>query len=113
MTFTRGMRALLLGALLTGLPAPAPAQEEPPPATEGAPTSPPSADQGIHPDAVSSFQVRTYRTSPKKLWRGLLQTLETSGYPPEEVDEKGKRVKTAFVDFKAVDYSEAVADPAP
>jgi hypothetical protein len=114
MKFTgAGARVLLLGALLMGLPAAARTQEEPPPATEGAPQSPPAADQGIHPDAVSSFQVRTYKTSPKKLWRGLLQTLEASGYPPEEVDEKEKRVKTAFVDFKSIDYSEAVADPAP
>jgi hypothetical protein len=75
----------------------------------------PSIDSsaGIHPDAVSSFQVRSYHTSKKKLWKGLLQALQEAGYPPEVVDAKGMRVKTSFVDFTAKDYSEEVADPAP
>jgi len=79
---------------------------------------PPSGDAAapateIHPDAVSSFQVRVYRIREKKLWKGLLQVLQEAGYPPEEVDEKDMRVKTSFVDFDAKDYSEAVADPPP
>jgi hypothetical protein len=75
----------------------------------------PSIDSsaGIHPDAVSSFQVRSYHTSEKKLWKGLLQVLQEAGYPPEVIDPKGMRVKTSFVDFTAKDYSEEVADPAP
>jgi len=83
----------------------------PPPLDGAAPSS--AADQGIHPDAVSSFQVRAYTLGSKKLWKGLLQMLEQSGYPPEEIDEKGRRVKTSFVDFNSRDYSEAVADPPP
>lgn len=85
-----------------------PVPETPPPAGEpGAPAT------EIHPDAVSSFQVRVYRIREKKLWKGLLQVLQEAGYPPEEVDEKSMRVKTSFVDFDAKDYSEAVADPPP
>jgi len=86
-----------------------------PAAPETAPLPPaaPAPDAGIHPDAVSSFQVRAYRTSEKKLWKGLLQVLQEAGYPPEEVDAKGKRVKTSFVDFSSKDYTEEVADAAP
>lgn len=73
----------------------------------------PGSPESIHPDAVSTFHVRVYRIREKKLWKGLLQVLQEAGYPPEEVDEKGMRVKTSFVDFDAKDYSEAVADPAP
>ena len=83
-----------------------------PPPVDG-PAPPSAADQGMHPDAVSSFQVRVYTLGTKKLWKGLLQVLEQSGYPPEEIDEKERRVKTSFVDFNAGDYSEAVAGPAP
>ena len=86
-----------------------PAQDEP--AAEAAP--PASTGSEIHPDAVSSFQVRAYKASRKKLWKGLLQVLQESGYPPEEVSEKERRVKTSFVDFNSKDYSEEVADPAP
>jgi hypothetical protein len=57
--------------------------------------------------------VRSYHTSEKKLWKGLLQVLQEAGYPPEVIDPKGMRVKTSFVDFTAKDYSEEVADPAP
>jgi hypothetical protein len=77
------------------------------------PGSPATADPGIHPDAVSSFVVRAYTLGTKKLWKGLIQALTQAGYPPEEVDEKKRRITTSFVDFKAGDYSEAVADPAP
>jgi hypothetical protein len=87
-------------------PEPAPQAESPAP-----PAQAPSPD--IHPDAVSSFQVRAYKTSEKKLWKGLLQVLQEAGYPPEEIDGKGKRVKTSFVDFSSKDYSEEVADAAP
>ena len=88
-----------------------PAQPAAPPAAPE--EASPDASAGIHPDAVSSFQVRTYKIGEKKLWKGLLENLEESGYPPEEVDPKAKRVKTSFVDFHATDYSEAVAEAAP
>jgi len=88
----------------------APVPPPPPPAELATPSS---ADQAIHPDAVSSFQVRAYTLGAKRLWNGLLQVLEQSGYPPEEIEEKGRRVKTSFVDFNSRDYSEAVADPPP
>jgi hypothetical protein len=99
----------------------APAEEPQAAATAEEPQQEPSvpdpgardADEGIHPDAVSSFQVRSYKTSVKKLWKGLLQVLQQAGYPPEEVNEREKRVKTSFVDFKSSDYSEEVGDPPP
>ncbi|HET8946061.1 MAG TPA: hypothetical protein VFQ07_03695 [Candidatus Polarisedimenticolia bacterium] len=92
-----------------GTPEPA----APPPEVVPAPPPVSSPAPDIHPDAVSSFQVRAYKTSEKKLWKGLLQVLQEAGYPPEEVDAKGKRVKTSFVDFSSKDYSEEVADAAP
>jgi hypothetical protein len=67
----------------------------------------------IHPDAVSSFVTRTYKIGSKELWKGLLRILEKSGYPPEEVDEKEKVVKTSFIDFKSTDYSEEVGGAQP
>jgi hypothetical protein len=86
-----------------------------PPPSQAPESQEPSIDSsaGIHPDAVSSFQVRSYHTSEKKLWKGLLQVLQEAGYPPEVIDAKGMRVKTSFVDFTSKDYSEEVADPAP
>lgn len=71
----------------------------------------PGAD--IHPDAVSSFVTRTYKTGPKDLWKGVLDLLVESGYPPEEVDKKERVVKTEFIDFKATDYSEEVGEAQP
>ena len=110
-----------LALAFAGVAMPRAQETPPPPPAEGPqemPAAPPSAPapEGtpeIHPDAVSTFQVRTYTLSRKKLWKGLLQVLQEGGYPPEEVDEKGKRVKTSFVDFNSRDYSEEVADPAP
>jgi len=99
--------------LLLLIPAPAAAQEAPIPTPPATPETAPPPDAGIHPDAVSSFQVRAYQVSPKKLFRGLLDVLGQAGYPPEEIDAKSRKVKTSFVDFNARDYTEAVADPAP
>jgi len=102
---------LALLTVATGLRA-----QEQVPHPEPAPPGPSTVDpdMGIHPDAVSSFQIREYRLSEKKLFKGLLEILEQAGYPPEEIDTKAKRVKTSFVDFKSRDYSEGgVADPAP
>ncbi|MGH9796847.1 MAG: hypothetical protein ACRD5D_01675, partial [Candidatus Polarisedimenticolia bacterium] len=62
---------------------------------------------------LSPYQVRVYRIKPRKLWKGLLETLESRGYPPEEVDEKAMAVKTSFVDFDQDAYSEQVAEPPP
>jgi hypothetical protein len=113
------MPVLVLGALLlvvTGIRG-----QEDARALSGAPGDGPGPsgeeqDEGapaIQPDAVSSFQTRTYRIRPRKLWAGLLRTLEESGYPPEEVNEDERRVKTSFVDFTSKDYSEEVAEAAP
>jgi len=123
---TSAVRRLLAGACglaiafasATVLRAQEPAAPTQAPPSEGEPTipdAPPAADAApeIHPDAVSSYQVRAYKSSRKKLWKGLLQVLQESGYPPEEIDPKAKRVKTSFVDFSSKDYSEEVADPAP
>lgn len=88
--------------------------EVPAPGTDPSPEGAvPTAPETIHPDAVSTFHIRVYRIREKRLWKGLLQVLQEAGYPPEEVDDKGMRVKSSFVDFDAKDYSEAVADPAP
>jgi hypothetical protein len=78
-----------------------------------APVAPYDGTSNTPPDGISSFVVRTYKTREKKLWKGLLQVLQSSGYPPEVVDEKQMRVKTSFVDFKAMDYSEEVGEPPP
>jgi hypothetical protein len=110
----RAWTAGLLALVVLG-PAPLLARgESPPPGTESSTESAePGAAVAIHPDAVSTFQVRVYRIREKKLWKGFLEVLQEAGYPPEEVDEKNMRVKTSFVDFDAKDYSEAVADAAP
>lgn len=109
----RPERYVLPAAFLLLIAAPAAAQEAPTPTPPATPETAPAPDANIHPDAVSSFQVRAYRISPKKLFKGLLDVLGQAGYPPEEIDERARKVKTSFVDFNARDYSEAVADPAP
>src|SRR5262249_2725105 len=78
-----------------------------------APAAPYDGSVNVPPDGVSSFVVRNYKTREKRLWKGLLQVLQQSGYPPEDVDEKQLRVKTSFVDFKAMNYSEEVGEPPP
>ncbi len=82
-------------------PSPGPA----PPAEEAQPQ--PSSDD------LGPFLVRTYKIKPKKLWKELLETLQASGYPPEEVDEEAMSVKTSFVDFSQKTYAEEVAEPPP
>ncbi len=79
----------------------------------GIPVSDAEPGPGIHPDALSSFVTRTYKIGSKELWKGLLKVLEKSGYPPEEVDEKEKVVKTSFIDFNSTDYSEEVGEAQP
>jgi hypothetical protein len=103
----RGGRALLrLGVLIAVAPCVwADADAEPPP--------PPAGEQEIHPDAQSAFEIRRYRIRPRKLWKGLLATLEEAGFPPEEIDEGTRTTKTSFVDFKQKDYPEPVAGPPP
>jgi len=82
----------------------APSQEPPPP---------PAAEAQINPDAVSSFITRGYRIKPRKLWKGLIETLQAAGYPPEEVDEKGRLITTSFVDFDEKNFPEPVAGEPP
>jgi hypothetical protein len=67
----------------------------------------------IHPDAVSSFLTRAYPTRPDRLWKGLMDTLRAVGYPPEEVDEAHRKVKTSFVDVKGDDFPEPIGDRPP
>lgn len=102
--------APLIAAFALTRGGPALAQVAPAPLPPG---SEAPAEPGVHPDAVSSFVVRSYTLGVKKLWKGLIPALEKAGYPPEVVDEKQHRVTTTFVDFKSGDYSEAVADPPP
>ena len=68
--------------------------------------APTPAQAEIHPDAVSSFLTRTYTIKPKKLWKGLLQALTDEGYPPEEVDDERRHLKTSFVDVESKGESE-------
>ncbi len=114
-------RFLVALGLLAAGPAPSGgvwAQEAPPAGDarpEGSPpaAAPDTALPEIPPDAVSSFQTRLYDIKPRKLWKGLLETLASAGYPPEEVDQAAMKVKTSFVDFGAKDFSEHVGDPPP
>jgi len=101
--------ALVAAACLVGLREVA-AQTEAP---SQEPAPPPAAEAPINPDAVSSFISRGYGIKPKKLWKGLLETLQAAGYPPEEVDEKARRVKTSFVDFDEKNFPEPVAGDPP
>jgi hypothetical protein len=82
----------------------APAQDQQPPQAPEAP---------IPPDAVSSFVTRSYRVKPKKLWKSLLETLQSAGYPPEDVDESARRVKTSFVDFDEKNFPQPVGGDPP
>jgi hypothetical protein len=72
-----------------------------------------SIEEGIDPDTIGPFRVRHYKIRQKKLWKGLLVALQRGGFPPEEIDEKGRSVKTSFIDFETKDYSEIVVDPPP
>jgi hypothetical protein len=85
---------------------------EPPTATDSAPPAEEAQPQPS-PDELGPFLVRTYKIKPKKLWKGLLETLQASGYPPEELVEQEMSVKTSFVDFSQKTYSEEVAEPPP
>jgi hypothetical protein len=95
--------------------------QETPPATEAPPagessekgSAAQSAAQEIPPDAQSSYVVRTYKIRPAKLWKGLLEGFQSEGFPPEEVDQEKRIVKTSFVDFNQDDYQLEVAEPPP
>ena len=78
-------------------------------AAEAAPTPDGSASQ-VPPELRSEYLVRTYKVRPAKLWKGLLESLATEGFPPEEVDEEKRVVKTSFSDFKQDDYLLQVAE---
>jgi len=100
---------MVLVALLASGASPAPAPSE-----TGIPST--GGDQEsvqIHPDAVSSFLTRAYRTKPDRLWKGLMETLRAVGYPPEEVDEAHFKVKTSFVDVKGDDFPEPIGERPP
>src|SRR5262245_47449235 len=119
--------ALVLGLaawVLTGPPSAvaarqgsAPPGDHGPAQPEGEPPQPPvppqpigSADGGQSssegnalqppPDLQSSYVVRVYKVRPSRLFKGLLESLQAEGYPPEDVDESNRRVKSSFVDFK-------------
>jgi hypothetical protein len=87
--------------------------DEAPPSPDETRTPASGDEPEIAPQLVSPYQTRIYRIKPKKLWKALLEHLETAGYPPEEIDEATRTVKTSFVDFDQDDYSEQVTDPPP
>jgi len=61
----------------------------------------------------SSWVVRVYKIRPSRLFKGLLESLQAEGYPPEEVDESSRRVKSSFIDFKQGNFELQVAEPPP
>ena len=116
-----GMAACVLsGAWSAGAAPPANAEDTPPPVLappagasgEGQPGGEANPEQ-VPPDAQSSYILRVYSIRPAKLFKGLLEALKAEGYPPEEVDEKSRTVKTSFVDFKQADFELQVAEPPP
>ncbi len=123
-----GARALTCGSLqepppedappAAGAPdAPGQIESAPPAETpregETAPESPApeSAPPQIPPEVQSPFLTRTYKIRPAKLWKGLLESLQAEGFPPEEVSEQTRTVKTSFVDFNQDKYQNQVAEP--
>jgi len=82
-------------------------EAQPPAAAPQASPTPEKAPPSDEPPFLS----RTYKVRPGKLWKGLLETLQTAGFPPEEVDNEGRTVKTSFVEFKQDDYQNQVAEP--
>ncbi len=91
------------GASRAGEPQATPTPQEAP-----TPEGPPSQ---VPPQVESPFLSRIYKIRPGKLWKGLLETLQSAGFPPEEVDEEGRIVKTSFVEFRQDDYQNQVAEP--
>ncbi len=88
--------SILVGVLAPGIaPSMLQAKDEPP--TE-------ARETGIEAASIGPYRVRHYEIRPKKLWKGLLEVLLQGGFPPEEVDEKKRIVKTSFVDFESKDY---------
>jgi hypothetical protein len=76
--------------------------------------APPSGGSEVPAEVRSDYVVRTYKARPAKLWKGLLESLTSAGFPPEEVDEEKRVVKTSFSDFKQDDYLLQVAEaPVP
>ena len=107
-----GVRALPSGSLQEP-PADTAPPAETPPGAEAAPESPPpeGATPQVSPENQSPFLTRIYRIRPAKLWKGLLETLEAEGFPPEETGEETRTVKTSFVDFSQDKYPTQVAEP--
>src|SRR5262245_29913879 len=58
------------------------------------PPTPPSGGSEVPAELRSDYVVRTYKVRPAKLWKGLLESLTSAGFPPEEVDEEKRVVKT-------------------
>jgi len=88
-------------------PRPAETQED-----DGRPTGE-SSQTPVPPELQSAYLVRVYPLRPAKLFKGLLEALTAEGYPPEEVEPKGRTVKTSFIDFKQGDFELQVAEPPP
>jgi len=124
----REMSALILGAVVCVLSGAWSADAAPPADDQSSPpavVAPPAGISGegqstgeanpapVPPEAESSYLVRVYKIRPAKLFKGLLEALTAEGYPPEEVDEKGRTVKSSFVDFKQADFELQVAEPPP
>jgi hypothetical protein len=111
---------LLSGACPAAAAPPANAEDTPSPAqtsssadSEGGQAANEASPSQVPPELQSSYLVRVYAIRPAKLFKGLLEALKDEGYPPEEVDEKGRAVKTSFVDFKQGNFELQVAEPPP
>ena len=94
---------------------PAPAQVPPstPDHSEGGQSSSEASAAQPPPELQSSYVVRVYKIRPSKLFKGLLESLQAAGYPPEDVDESNRTVKSSFVDFKQSSFELQVAEPPP
>jgi len=123
-----GLSALVLGGLACILSSAWSAAADPPANPEDTPPPVPASAAGaqaegqsaseasptqVTPELQSSYLVRVYAIRPARLFKGLLETLKAEGYPPEEVDEKSRTIKTSFVDFKQGDFELQVAEPPP
>jgi hypothetical protein len=92
---------------------PSPAQTPPSDDSEGGQAASEASPSQVPPELQSSYLVRVYEIRPAKLYKGLLEALKAEGYPPEEIDERGRTVKTSFVDFKQGNFELQVAESPP
>lgn len=100
----RALALMVVAGYAVAVPGLARAQDS----SEGASTP---ADEEITPLDIAEFRTLDYKIRPKKLWKAIISKLEERGFPPEEVDEEARIVKTSFVDFESKDFGGQVVEP--